>query len=107
MKITVVSTTQAFDMNGVLVRSWHGHDETGGEVIALICAIRTERDITDLTPVPPPALEWSERVRAAMGELWHISYALTEDDAEMLLKVAQQLIAEGKAGAISGEMQKG
>jgi hypothetical protein len=38
--------------------------------------------------------DWSDGVRAAMGELWEIAYALTDADAELILMVAHKLIAE-------------
>jgi hypothetical protein len=95
MQITITPTDQVFDMAGTVVRAWEGHCDQGTEVVALICGIRTTREIADLTPIPPPAIDWSDRVRTAMGELWQIAYALTDQDAEMVLTVAQKLIAEG------------
>jgi hypothetical protein len=96
MQITVRPTDQSFSMdNGTIVRAWEGHCDQNTEVVALICGIRTTREIADLTPIPPPAIDWSEGVRTAMGELWQIAYALTDADAEMVLTVAQKLIAEG------------
>jgi hypothetical protein len=94
MQITVTPTDEMFSLDGTVVRAWEGHCDEGTEVVALICGVRATREIADLTPIPAPQTEWSDAVRASMGELWEIAYAMTDADAEMLLMVAHKLIAE-------------
>ncbi|HEX3405042.1 MAG TPA: hypothetical protein VHT74_32410 [Acetobacteraceae bacterium] len=97
MEITVTPTDEMFSMDGTIVRAWEGRCDEGTEVVALICGVRAAREFDDLTPIPPPQEDWSDGVRAAMGELWQIAYAMTDADAEMLLMVAHKLVAERMA----------